>query len=171
MIKGEKVNLREIESKDLAKMVEWRNKDRIRKCFFNQELLIPEKQKKWFDEYLKKDDDKIFIIETKDGISVGTIGLKDIDLEEGKAELGRMVIGEDDYLGQGLAKNACLMLINYAFNEMNLKNLCLEVFADNKKAVNLYEKCGFSERIGERFVSINNNRYAIITMTFLGDRI
>lgn len=170
MITGENINLREIEESDLPKMVEWRNKDRIRKCFFSQELLTLDKQKVWFKEYLKKDDDRIFIIETKDNIPIGTVGLKDIDLKDGKAEFGRTMIGEDEYLGKGLAKSAAAALMTYAFGEMGLEMLYLEVLGGNKAAINLYEKCGFcEERAGRRSILIDGEHCAVMTMTVLKD--
>ena len=165
-IKGKNINLREIGESDLPKMVEWRNKDRIRKCLFNQELITLEKQKKWFkDYYLNKDDDKIFIIEAKDSIPIGTIALKDLDSENGKAEFGRMMIGEDEYLGKGFAKDATMTLLNYAFNKMNLKKLHLETLTGNKGAICLYEKYGFKiDASLERTISINGSSHKIITM-------
>jgi RimJ/RimL family protein N-acetyltransferase len=35
------------------------------------------------------------------------------------------------------------LVVNYAFNQLGLRRIYLEVLADNASAIRLYEKCGF----------------------------
>ena len=143
IIRFEKINLREIKYSDLPKMMEWRNKDEIRKWFFDETFLTMEKQKHWYENYLKNDSDLMFIIETKEGIPIGTIGLQNIDKKNRKAEFGRMMIGEESYLGKGLASAATKALLNFAFDELNMNKIYLFVRADNLRVIRLYERCNF----------------------------
>jgi len=49
-----------------------------------------------------------------------------------------------DYHGKGYGKEAMELLINYAFNEVNLHRIQLSVFSYNDSAIKLYESLGFT---------------------------
>ena len=49
-----------------------------------------------------------------------------------------------DYHGKGYGKEAMELLINYAFNEVNLHRIQLSVFSYNESAIKLYESLGFT---------------------------
>lgn len=48
-------------------------------------------------------------------------------------------------MGQGIGRDAFELLLNYAFNELNLYRLSLRVFSFNRRAITLYKKLGFKE--------------------------
>ena len=48
-----------------------------------------------------------------------------------------------DFQGKGFGKEAMQLLVNYAFNELNLHRLQLTVFSYNVGAIKLYESIGF----------------------------
>lgn len=123
--------------------MEWRNKPEIRKCFFTTVLLTRSGQEAWYDNSLKRSDKKLFVIETKDAIPIGTIGLDHIDLKNRKAELGNMLIGDLSYWGQGLGSDASLTLLKFAFDKLKLNRVYLQVYTWNKNAIRAYEKCNF----------------------------
>lgn len=152
LIRGEKTSLRYIGPNDLEQMVHWRNKNKG--WFVYQGDVNIEGQKKWYEKYLKADDDKMFAIIIP-GRAIGVLGFNDIDLEKGQAEFGRIFIGEEDCLHKGYATDALKALLKYAFEEMGLKMVFLEVFTYNDRAIGLYEKCGFKEvgRISKKISS------------------
>lgn len=47
------------------------------------------------------------------------------------------------YQGKGFGKETMQLLVNYAFNELNLHRLQLTVFSYNIRAIKLYESIGF----------------------------
>ncbi|RIL69394.1 N-acetyltransferase, partial [Staphylococcus devriesei] len=51
----------------------------------------------------------------------------------------------ENYWGKGYGKEALKLLINFAFNSLNLHMLYLEVFSYNENATKMYEKLGFNQ--------------------------
>lgn len=142
MIRTSRTVLREVEETDLQLMVEWRNAPENKKHFFTDITLTLDIQKKWFKKIRENVAQKFFVIDF-DGKPIGTIALNKIDLRVGRAEIGNVLIGDRSKRRQGIAKEAVISLINYAFHLLNLTKIYVEVFADNKSAVKLYESCGF----------------------------
>ncbi len=95
---------------------------------------------------MRRDDpnDLIFIAKrVSDSQSVGQVSLYNIDPLTKTAEVGRF-ISAPNYAGNGYMKNACQILLDMAFNKIGLKNIFLEVFSNNTRAINLYKNLGFS---------------------------
>ena len=144
MIEGKNINLRLVEEADLEQIARWRNEPEISKLFFNTFPIATSGQKKWYVEnILFSEKKKLFIITTKDGKSIGTLGLDDIDFKNQNAEYGNMLIGDKEYLNKGYAKDAILTILRFAFEELNVHRIYLKNFEHNQKALTLYEKCGF----------------------------
>ena len=90
---------------------------------------------KWFEQYSKRNNDHAFIIEWN-GEPAGQLSIYSV---KGKtAEFGRMVLGEK-YRGKGIAHLALRILLAYLYDF----TLRLVVKAGNKRAIRLYEDCGF----------------------------
>jgi RimJ/RimL family protein N-acetyltransferase len=75
--------------------------------------------------------------------------LGQIDLRVGEpssrvAELG-LVIADPEQRGRGVGKEAVSLLLDYAFNRMNLHKVELSVYSFNVAGYRCYEKCGFRE--------------------------
>nr|WP_067841907.1 GNAT family protein [Amphibacillus sediminis] len=84
------------------------------------------------------------IIERKHNQPIGITSLANLDFKNRNAEL-IIDIGEKEFWGKGYASEALKMLLNYAFNELNLHRLYLQVFAFNEKAIRLYQRLGFQQ--------------------------
>lgn len=161
-IKGKRLKLREINYNDLPKMVSWRNKNR--KWFLDQKILTQQDQEKWFKNYLENDLDKMFIIEAKEGTAIGTVGIYNIDYHKREAEFGRLIIGEDVFKGKGMAKEANMLLLKYAFEKLDLIKIYLKVFHDNIKAIELYKRCGFKKKkiLPKKHITENGKKNIIL---------
>jgi RimJ/RimL family protein N-acetyltransferase len=72
------------------------------------------------------------------------MGLSNIDKDKQTAEVF-ILIGEDDYRGKGIGKIAMKYLIQFAFTQLKLKELRLEVDKYNLPAINLYRSLGFKD--------------------------
>ena len=66
-----------------------------------------------------------------------------IDWNSRRAEL-HIFIGEPACRGRGLGDcQTAVRLVDYAFNQLGLRRIYLEVLAENASAIRVYEKCGF----------------------------
>ena len=72
---------------------------------------------------------------------LGTISLKNLDLENQTAEYA--ITTREKAHGTGAAFHATGLLLHKAFYELGLHRVYLSVYADNERAIRLYEKCGF----------------------------
>jgi diamine N-acetyltransferase len=89
------------------------------------------------------------------------------DIAEQKAEFG-IVIGERACQGKGYGTEATRLMLDYAFNILNLHNVMLKVAAYNEAGIRAYEKAGF-QVIGRRreVKMINGKRWDMIYMDCL----
>lgn len=144
MIQGEAIILRPVEQTDLERLVAWRNDPSISKYFFNVFPLSMAGQRNWFEDLLEREDKRLFIIDTTEKVPVGTVGLDNIDFKNQRAEFGSLLI-QPSHQGKGLALDATKSLLKFAFDDLNLNRICLQVFDWNKPAIQLYLRCGFQE--------------------------
>jgi UDP-4-amino-4,6-dideoxy-N-acetyl-beta-L-altrosamine N-acetyltransferase len=101
----------------------------------------------WLKDALLRRSEMNFIIES-DSSPAGMVALVDIDHRNRKAELGRVFVAPAARKG-GVGSAACSLVLEYAFDHLNMHKVYLEVFADNVEARALYEKLGF-QRAGLR---------------------
>jgi diamine N-acetyltransferase len=136
---------------DLATTLSWRNREDIRRHFITADVISRERHLAWWDEYQTKNNDFIFIIEETEKLNrlVGQVSLYNIDLGNNEAEYGRLMIGDNEARGRGLARRATELLLEWAFSTLGMKRIYLEVFKNNTIAIQLYRRCGFVS-YGER---------------------
>jgi RimJ/RimL family protein N-acetyltransferase len=79
-------------------------------------------------------------------VLVGSIGLKNMDLINKKAELGYW-IGQE-YWGRGIATECVRLVIDYAFwsSDLGLRELIAYVFPENKASIRVLEKNGMKNK-------------------------
>jgi diamine N-acetyltransferase len=136
------VRLRLLERADLEMTLGWRNQNR--EWFLDSAVLSMDQHRTWFERYLARENDCIFIIERlPSGEPVGQISLYNIDTIRKEAEYGRLIIGEPSARRRGIASLSTHMLLEYAFENLGLQTIALEVLATNLPAIALYRKCGF----------------------------
>jgi len=145
---GDRVRLRLLEEGDLSRTLAWRNQDHIRRWFVHSAVITPEQHRAWFEGYREQDDDFVFVIEeTRDlGKPIGQVSLYRIDWNRHRAEYGRLLIGEADAAGRGLAREATDVLLRHATTTWGIVETELEVFADNAAAIAIYAATGFTAR-------------------------
>lgn len=146
IIRGKRVCLRPLAEDDLPMTLAWRNEKTIRQWFFSSEVVTPERHREWFERYLAKDNDFVFIIEEVESLktAVGQVSLYDIDWEQKRAEFGRLMIGDPMAQGKGLAKEATGLLIDYVETHLGLEEIYLDVYATNLPAIAIYSAHGFA---------------------------
>lgn len=74
---------------------------------------------------------------------IGTCGFNSIDILNRRAEIGgEMSI---DYWGKGIAQEAFKMIIEFAFNKLNLHTIEAKVLYGNRSAIRILEDFGFEK--------------------------
>jgi UDP-4-amino-4,6-dideoxy-N-acetyl-beta-L-altrosamine N-acetyltransferase len=131
------VNLNE---NDKLQALNMRNHPEIKKWMYNQDS-ISEEDHFGFIKNLEIDIEKrYFLIKQKDNI-IGSINFSKINFEN-SVELGIYTNPFLQIKGAGrLLESAASQ---YAFIEIGVKKIKLEVYSDNERAVNFYKKCDFN---------------------------
>jgi RimJ/RimL family protein N-acetyltransferase len=151
MLYGERVRLRGIEREDIPTFVRWFNDPEVRQYLLMFAPMSRASEEQWFESHLQRRDDYIFGVEVKTDagwIHIGNVGLHQISWTHRSAVFG-IVLGEKEYWGKGYGTDVARTILRFAFGELNLHRVQLEVFAENARAQRCYEKTGF-KREGTR---------------------
>jgi RimJ/RimL family protein N-acetyltransferase len=141
-IAGATIRLRPLEKSDMELKVKWYNDPEVNRTLILNEKLALDKSLEWFDKAVCDDSRRDFIIETKGGEPVGLIGLLGIDRQHGTAECF-CVIGQKEFWGKGIGTEAHSLLIQWAFDELNLHKIWAVVYTNNAAVLKIVEKLGF----------------------------
>jgi diamine N-acetyltransferase len=153
------VKLRLLEVRDLDAILSWRNRDDARIWFKTSETITLDRHREWYDQYVQKDDDLVFIVEAS-GDAVGMCSIYDVDRTTDTAEIGRFLVAPE-FSGQGYMKRACTVLLTLAQTTLGLRYIFLDVMENNRRALAVYLACGFKERV---------RREGLIRMSFGDER-
>ena len=138
-----RVSIRKFEMQDIPYKVKWIN-DSDNNEFLHYDLPLREdKTRDWFEKNKDRTDRYDAVIEL-DGIPVCIIGLLGIDRKNSKAEY-YVTIGDRNYSGRGIAYEASILLLKYAFRTLGLNRVFLYTEFDNIRAQRLFEKVGFKK--------------------------
>ena len=163
MLEGKLVILRQITADDTDHIVNWRNNPAVRQNFIYREPFTREMHEKWLAEKVSTGEVLQYVIEEKKtGIPVGSVYLRDIDLENGKAEFG-IFIGEDIARGKGLGTEATKIFVDYA-KTLGLNELFLRLILGNTAAHECYLKAGFEDEREEPSFSSDGEAINVIFM-------
>jgi len=172
MIIGERIRLRAIERDDIPTFLRWFNDPEVRQFLTMYEPMSRAKEERWFEAQLEARDDYLFAIEAPAGdgwVHIGNCGLHKTDWKNRNATLG-IAIGEKAYWGQGYGTDAVRTLLRFAFSELGLHRVELEVFDYNPRARRCYEKAGFRLEGTRRQALYRGGRFHDVhTMAALSD--
>lgn len=95
---------------------------------------------------------------------IGEIDLDEIQYSHGDAFVS-IGLGEREFWGKGYGTDAMRVLLGFAFTELNLRRVSLDVFGYNPRAQRSYEKAGFVvEGCMRGFVKREGKRWDMIFM-------
>lgn len=94
------------------------------------------------DKFLENNSSILGVITLHDDTPVGSVAFLNVDHEQKKAEL-RKLIGEPKMRGKGLAKEACRLWIQYGLTTLELKKIYLNTIDTNFRNIKLNEELGF----------------------------
>ena len=143
-MQGKLVRLRAYDRSDIDFLMRWTSDDEVMQ--FLGPGRIPNTrafQEQQIEDAIRPDSTaKIFVIETLGSEAIGECGLRNFDWVSHNAEL-IITIGDKRYWGKGYGTDAVSLLLQLAFDRLNLHSVNLTTHGTNERAIRCYEKCGF----------------------------
>jgi RimJ/RimL family protein N-acetyltransferase len=142
---GTQVLLRPLERGDIPTLRRWMNDPEITQFLTRVFPLMEREEEEWFDNLHKsKNTVALGIVERKRKKLIGSIGLHGINWEQRTATTGT-VLGEKDCWGKGYGTEAKMLLLDLAFNALDLYGVLSHVLAYNERSLAYGKKCGYEE--------------------------
>lgn len=168
---GENVALAPVQMEDAEKWAEWLN-DLAVSIPLGSEAYTPitmENMRRDINEMMSHNDHVFTIVENESETPIGRCLLFNLDQTNRTAMMG-IFIGEKQYWNLGYGKEATQLLLDYAFQLLNLNSVMLGVFEFNQRAIKCYKSVGFRE-IGRRRQAriIGGKKYDGILMDILAE--
>jgi RimJ/RimL family protein N-acetyltransferase len=166
LIRGERTFLRPAERSDIPLFVEWINDAETSSFLSTRVPLSIPLEEGWFERMLAaQGKDRYFFVIClfESDQPIGTIGLFDLDHLNGSAGMG-IFIGEKSLWGHGYGTDAHNALLDFAFGELRLERVWLDVYDFNPRAQRSYEKCGFRLEGTKRHGVFKHGRYVDVRL-------
>lgn len=132
--------LRTIHKNDNEKLMLWKNANK--RSFFFHGIIEEEQQKKWFQTYIKRENDVMFMVEEVLYESIGCMGYRIMD--DGICDIYNIIRGCSSLSNTRMSEALNLML-SYIFTVEEIQTVKCDVIKDNP-ALLWYEKCGFLKK-------------------------
>ena len=148
LFRGELVRLVAEDPETIAEVFSrWSNNSEYSRLLFSGVTYPRSKKsvKEWIEKQREKDPPEflLFMIRRlEDDRLIGEIGLDGIKWNHGYSYVG-ISIGEREMWGKGYGTDAMRIILRFAFSELNLHRVSLDVFDYNPRAIRSYEKVGF----------------------------
>jgi len=165
---GEKCYLSPMALEDAPYFTEWLNDaDVVMNLNMMEQVINLETEQ----DLLKKlsGDYNFAIVDLKTNKLIGSTGIMHVDLIHRKAEFG-IFIGTKNFRDRGYGTEATKLMLDFAFNVLNLYHIHLGVFSFNTRAIKCYENAGF-RTVGRlsKARQLAGERYDIVFMEILAD--
>jgi RimJ/RimL family protein N-acetyltransferase len=144
MIAGEHVILRAFEREDAERCYRWMNDPNIVRTLKTRYPIAFQNEAEWIERAIHSSvTERHFAIERKDDRThIGNASIHDIEWVSRTAAFG-LFIGEPSAWNRGFGSDAIRTLARFAFEEMNLRKLRINVFDYNDRAKHVLETHGF----------------------------
>ena len=169
-LQGENVYLSPASLNDVDTFAVWMNDFQVTDYTGRSSMVYSyELEKNWVNEQLLKDSYFMVIVREDNNEVIGTISLEQINSVDRTATLGIM-IGKDENRNKGYGTEAIRLILDFAFNYLNLNSVFLTYLECNARARKCYDKVGFKE-IGRRRKCkfVNGKYYDQIMMDILAE--
>ncbi|MFA4872310.1 MAG: GNAT family protein [Patescibacteria group bacterium] len=166
VLHGAKVILRPVVMADAERYARWLSDPAVHQFIMRRRVTLRE-ERQWIRNIPLRKNDRIFAIDTLEGVHIGTVDLHVINQMDRCAVLG-IFIGDKRYWNQGYGTDAMRTILRYGFQKLKLHRIELGVYAYNPRAIRVYEKLGFThEGRQRRAIRWRNNYYDRLIMGIL----
>ena len=156
---GERIYLRPLELADAEVCQRWMNDPETRASLAAFKPFTAEAERAFIEKLANTDSSVGFAVVLKESDRmIGTCGLMNIRWKDRLGEFG-ISIGETDLRGKGYGTEATRLMLQYAFEELNLNRVHLCVYDFNDAGIRSYEKAGFTREGVQRAHSFKQGRY------------
>jgi len=170
MIRGERIYLRGVERDDLNRCHDWMSDPGVRATIAQRYPMSLAREADWVERATRGQDPSemnFAICLQENDRHIGNCGLVGIDRDNRAATLG-VLIGDTEFRGRGLGEDAVRTLCRFAFDELDLYKIRLDVYSTNRGAIRTYEKVGFvSEGILREDAYREGRRIDVVRMGLL----
>jgi RimJ/RimL family protein N-acetyltransferase len=161
-LKGKKIVLRVVEKNDLPSLLLWFNDPEVIQYLQFYLPLTELYEEKWLERNSLSEKDVVFVIEAimEDGSlkPIGICGLHGIEWKNRRATIG-IAIGDKEFWSNGYGTEAIKILIEYAFNELNLQRIESSAYDFHERSIAMQKKVGFQVEGRRRQAIFKNGRY------------
>jgi RimJ/RimL family protein N-acetyltransferase len=138
--RGDMFGLRPVTIEDAEFIVELRTDPKLSK-FIHATSSSIEEQRKWLAEYLQRDNEWYFIVETFDKTPEGTICIYNFDQSKNQAEWGRWVLRN----GSLSVLESAVLIYDTAFNQLRINRLYCHTESQNLPVISFHTTMGLQE--------------------------
>ena len=144
--KGNKVILRPVLESDIPQFQVWMNDPEVTQYLLTYMPMSLKEEHDWFERISQPTNNglTLAIVDAKTNKLIGSIAINKISMRDGTATTGTS-IGDKSYWDKGYGTEAKMLLLEFAFHEMNLRKICSEVTQYNKRSLMYALKCGYKE--------------------------
>jgi len=156
---GEQVYLRPIELEDRGHLVQWLNHPEIQRLTLRARPLNLDDETDYIQGLRQSQTDIALLIAARtDDTPLGCTGLHQIDWRSRHAAFG-ITVGPAQHWGKGYGTEATRLMVQYAFDTLNLNRVWLHVLEYNERGIRCYEKVGFKKEGLLRQEHFRDGRY------------
>lgn len=140
--RGPNVTLRPLDkAADLPHMTRWINDQDVTQYLLAWRPMTQANEEQFIDSLVNSNTDIVLGIEVR-GKLIGVMGLHHIDWVNRRATTGA-IIGDEQHRGRGYGTEAKMLLLDYAFNTLNLAKVNSGVLDFNRRSMAYSLKCGY----------------------------
>lgn len=150
-IEGKFVILDELQPKYFEYIIKWRNDPELTRYLNQPFKLTMELQTKWYEEKYLNDMTQglLVMVDKATNTPFGTVGWTDWDKESSVCIEGRALVGNPEFRGSKEMTEGYLLLNEFVYGKLGVKDVYIHVVNDNKKVISLNKRWGFHEHAGE----------------------
>ncbi|MEE1022831.1 MAG: GNAT family protein [Muribaculaceae bacterium] len=138
------IYLRAFEPEDYKTTIKWRRDDEIWSMLGGPKYFVSESyEKKWIEnEIFNSKDVKLAVCLSSNNLHIGNVYFTNINTTNQSCN-SHILIGEKEYWGKGIAKEALLLGIHYMVNERNIHRFEAKILESNNASLKMHQKCGY----------------------------